>query len=477
LAIGTPVDRGRAGGTTSATTASFTPTANSVLLALISSKAGTAPSPSISDSLSGTWTLITAVNGPATNPFIVGGLYYQQVGASPSAMTVSATGGSTSTVVAVIEVTGCGTDFSNVAVNTNTAGDPSCTLPSAPGATSAVFGFAVGHLSNAFTQTAGFTELYDSIPTGASNHRVEFAYDLSSPAQTLGWTSTETNSVGVAFEVKEPASGAITATASPTLSAFVSAAAAKALVEGTGAGTLNPFTAASVAKVRGKATASVTPAAFVSTSAAAVRVKAAASATPNAFVSQAAADILVKGAGAGILSAFGVSSAATVRVKASAGPALNAFTLSAVADVVSLSITASASVALSPFVSAAAAKALVEGIGGGTLNPFSASASAKVRISGSTGAGLEGFVSSANARIRIGATAVLEWGPITSEGRLFPVPEGLPPLSRTAHVTRAARTDEVAAADRTSAIARPGRFGRAGGNSRVGRVTRARRVA
>jgi hypothetical protein len=201
----------------------------------------------------------------------------------------------------VIEVTGCGTDFSNVAVNTNTAGDPSCTLPSAPGATSAVFGFAVGHLSNAFTQTAGFTELYDSIPTGASNHRVEFAYDLSSPAQTLGWTSTETNSVGVAFEVKEPASGAITATASPTLSAFVSAAAAKALVEGTGAGTLNPFTAASVAKVRGKATASVTPAAFVSTSAAAVRVKAAASATPNAFASQAAADILVEGAGAGIL--------------------------------------------------------------------------------------------------------------------------------------------------------------------------------
>jgi hypothetical protein len=63
----------------------------------------------------------------------------------------------------------------------------------------------VGHLANAVTQVATYTELYEGNPTGSSNHRVEFAYDLSSPAQTLSWTSTNTNSVGVAFEVKEPA--------------------------------------------------------------------------------------------------------------------------------------------------------------------------------------------------------------------------------------------------------------------------------
>lgn len=207
MAIGTPVSRGNAGGTTSATTASFTPTAASTLLTLISSKATSAPSPSIADSLGGTWTLISAVNGPASSPFIVGGLYYQVQGGSPAARTVSANGGTTSTVVSVIEVTGIGTDFSNVAVNTNVAGDPSCTLPNAPGATGAVIGFAVGHLTNAFTQTAGFTEIFDLVPTGSANHRIEFAYDLSSPAQTLAWTSTNTNSVGITLELKEPVGG------------------------------------------------------------------------------------------------------------------------------------------------------------------------------------------------------------------------------------------------------------------------------
>lgn len=207
MAIGTPVDRGRAGGTTSATTASFTPTAGSLLIALVSAKSGSLPSePGISDSLGGSWTKITDVDGPASNPFIVGALHYQVVGGSPAAMTVSATGGATSTIVSVIEITGAGTDFSNIAVNANTAGDPSCTL-SAPAGTSAVIGWAQGHLSNVITQVATYTELFDSTPVGATNHRVEFAYDLSSPASTLSWTSTNTNSVGVALEIKEPASG------------------------------------------------------------------------------------------------------------------------------------------------------------------------------------------------------------------------------------------------------------------------------
>jgi hypothetical protein len=201
VAIGTPTSRGNAGGTTSATTASFTPTANSVLLALISTKSTSLPSaPSISDSLGGTWTKITDVNGPNSSSFIVGALYYQSVGGSPAAMTVSATGGTTSTVLSVIEVTGSGTDFSNFNVNTNTAGDPSCTI-TAPAAGNAIFGFAVGHLTNAFTQSTG-TELFDLVPTGASNHRLEFAYSLSPASGALSWTSTNTNSVGVAFEVK-----------------------------------------------------------------------------------------------------------------------------------------------------------------------------------------------------------------------------------------------------------------------------------
>jgi hypothetical protein len=209
VAIGTPVDRGgaAAGGTTSATSASFTPTANSLLIAKATTKATSAPgTPSISDSLGGTWTTISAaVDGPASNPFIKGRLAYQVVGASPAAMTVSATGGTTSTEIEVIEITGAGTDFSNINIATSTTGVPSFSLPNAPTATGAVILFYTAHLSAVVTQPTGYTELYDRNHTGSTNHRCEFAYDLTSPAQTGSWSSTtNTNSVAVALEIKEP---------------------------------------------------------------------------------------------------------------------------------------------------------------------------------------------------------------------------------------------------------------------------------
>jgi hypothetical protein len=205
MAVGSPINRGLAGGTTSAVTVSFTPTAGSILLALCTTKAASAPGvPTISDSIGGTWDLITnAVTGPASNPFIKGALYRHIVPASPAARTVTAAGGTTSTVISVIEVTGASYDLSNLAINANTAGDPSCTLPTAPEAASAVFGWCVGHLTAAVTQVGTYTELFDSNPAGGTNHRIEFAYDLSSPAQTLSWTSTLTNSVGIAVEIKE----------------------------------------------------------------------------------------------------------------------------------------------------------------------------------------------------------------------------------------------------------------------------------
>jgi hypothetical protein len=186
VAIGTPVDRGgaAAGGTTSATSASFTPTANSLLIAKGTTKSTTAPAtPSIADSLGGTWTTITAaMDGPASSPFIKGRLAYQVVG----------------------------TDFSNINIATSTTGVPSFALPNAPGATSAVILFYTAHLSTVVTPPAGYTELYDRNHTSSTNHRCEFAYDLSSPAQTGSWSSTtNTNSVGLALEIKEPVSASL----------------------------------------------------------------------------------------------------------------------------------------------------------------------------------------------------------------------------------------------------------------------------
>jgi hypothetical protein len=171
------------------------------------------------------------VNGPASNPFIKGRLAYQVVGASPAAMTVSATGGTTSTEIEVIEITGAGTDFSNINIGTSTTGVPSFSLPNAPTATGAVILFYTAHLSTAVTPPTGYTELYDRNHTSSTNHRCEFAYDLSSPAQTGSWSSTtNTNSVGLALEIKQPASGAYTLTAAS--GSFVLTGAAASLKAG-----------------------------------------------------------------------------------------------------------------------------------------------------------------------------------------------------------------------------------------------------
>jgi hypothetical protein len=125
-------------------------------------------------------------------------------------MTVTASGGTTSTEIEVIEITGAGTDFSNINIATSTTGVPSFALPNAPGATSAVILFYTAHLSTVVTPPAGYTELYDRNHTSSTNHRCEFAYDLSSPAQTGSWSSTtNTNSVGLALEIKEPVSASL----------------------------------------------------------------------------------------------------------------------------------------------------------------------------------------------------------------------------------------------------------------------------
>jgi len=203
-ALGAAILRNANGGTTSAVTAAFTPGANCVLLAFAAAKSSTAPSrPVISDSLGGTWTAIsTAIDGPATNPFIRGALYYQVIGASPASMTVTASPGATSTIVAVVEVPNGGTDFTNFAINANTAGDPSCTIAT-PAAGSVVVGFMCGHLNVTVTPSAGFTVLYNALPAGATNHRTEVCYDITSPVATCAWTSTLTNSVGILVEVKQ----------------------------------------------------------------------------------------------------------------------------------------------------------------------------------------------------------------------------------------------------------------------------------
>jgi hypothetical protein len=239
----------------------------------------------------------------------------------------------------------------------------------------------------------------------------------------------------------------VKASATPALNTFLSAAAAKALVHGLGSGTLNAFTSTAVAKVKVKASASPSLANFTASSTGAVKVKAAASITPNAFTSAAADRILVKGAGSGILSAFGTTSTARVKVKAAAAPTLGLFTTTAVADVISANINAAASITLSPFISAAAAKALVEGIGSGTLNQFTASATAKAKVRADASLVLDAFTGTAQAAVRIKAAATISCGPFTLTARLASLsdyPAGPFSDERVAIVGRGSRQAAVA---------------------------------
>lgn len=210
MAIGTPVSRGTASGTTTGTTGSFTPGAGDTLIAFVFGRKNTsAPAqPTISDSLGGSWTeIIDNTYDPGANPRVRFRAFWNTPAAS--AMTVTGTiSDGASTGVAVLSITGIGTtDFTNQGTNINAAGDPSVTLTT-PGATSAVLGFAYMTATNVITQAAGFTELVEF--TANTNIQAEICYDISSPAATVSWTSTNTQSVGFGVELKEPSGGGVT---------------------------------------------------------------------------------------------------------------------------------------------------------------------------------------------------------------------------------------------------------------------------
>jgi hypothetical protein len=182
------------------TTASFTPSANSRLFAIAGARAGGAVVPVVTDSLGGTWTLLPTSNIDAGNS--CGALYYRDIGASPAAMTVTATStGATQTGVMCFDVTGHSIDLSNFAFNTNAAGDPSLNLAaiSAGGYGIATF---IGNAGAAPTVTpAGYTSAYNGAI--ATNLRMALFVDPTSPGTAQAWTSGSTDSIAYGLEIKE----------------------------------------------------------------------------------------------------------------------------------------------------------------------------------------------------------------------------------------------------------------------------------
>ncbi|RVQ21820.1 hypothetical protein CN067_11860 [Sinorhizobium meliloti] len=196
---------------TSATTASFTPTAGDLLLAFAAARAAAAEIPTISDTLGNTWTQVDTSGTDFSN--ITAKLWYQVVEGSPAARTVTASStGATQVGLAIVSISGAGTDFSNFQVGTNSAGDPSVTM-SAYAASSIALGFYAGNAGGSNpTIPTGYTSLTNS--QIATNIRFAVAHDTTSPSTSMAWVGPSTDSICFGVEIKEAAAaGAYTLTA------------------------------------------------------------------------------------------------------------------------------------------------------------------------------------------------------------------------------------------------------------------------
>lgn len=197
MAIGTPVfvsGTNVAAPTTTVTTPSFTPDANSIIFAWASARnASATPSDhTISDSLGLTWTKIGAVAGPLSNAFMKGTLFAATSTNTSMTVTVDSVGATTVATGIVTVPVGAPLDFSNFATGSVNGINP-CTA-ALSGSPAAVIGFFATQTSTSVTQNSGLTEIVDATPTGVTSQlRFCCAYDLTSPNATLSMTANNNN--------------------------------------------------------------------------------------------------------------------------------------------------------------------------------------------------------------------------------------------------------------------------------------------
>lgn len=224
--------------TTTFTTASFTPTANALLVVI----AGTLDNASGIDltgiscthSGAGSWTeQAGAAHDDGSTRYEAIAIYTCKMGASPGSGTVSVTTNNNSqrTVISVLEVTG--EDATPVGY-TGTGGESgsSCgstvsfNLSGTPASTSMVIGgvyCADDTTPNDIAPGTGFTEAVDQNSGGSSiTGTLHVMYDSGSADNSLDWSSLPTGSrprSAVGIEIKEAAASGVTVTPTPASAA------------------------------------------------------------------------------------------------------------------------------------------------------------------------------------------------------------------------------------------------------------------
>ncbi|RVR12115.1 hypothetical protein [Sinorhizobium meliloti] len=345
MPVGTPALATPQIGATAAsvTTASFTPTANALLIAFAHFRGSSGAIPTISDSLGETWTPVAAGQDGG---FVGGRLFYQVVSASPSARTVTATSaGATQTGIAVIEVTGAGTDLSNYQFDITTGTAQTLNM-AAYASTSQVLAGVVDNAGAASSFTGPFTELYDS--NLATNLRSSVAYESGATATTtINITTGSSDNYAWALEIKEASAGAISGSASITEAGDTVAGSSLIAIAGTA--TLSEESDALTASgsvISGIAgTLSATEASDTLAAAATIALRASLAASEgsdsvsgSARVNLAAAASLSEGGDA-------LASAGNLTVQGAASITEEADSLSAAATIVSASRTGTADIA------------------------------------------------------------------------------------------------------------------------------------
>lgn len=193
---------------TTITTAPFTPTLGTLLLAFGSARAAVLVGALTLTPSAFTWTLLTSGLLDLGSSTRVRVAAWAAVASSAPSMTLQVSSTSaTRTSLSVIQIAGAGGIPSNAAANPDSSGsaNPVVTLGAAPDAASTVFGYMAALGSTAITAPSGFLELDEFI--AGTDLISELAYDAGSAATSAAWTTSNARGVGLLVEVLE-ASGA-----------------------------------------------------------------------------------------------------------------------------------------------------------------------------------------------------------------------------------------------------------------------------
>ena len=186
----------------SVTSPSFTAPAGSLLLCMAVARGGSAAMPTISDSLGGTWTPITAGN-VAGGGSIRSRLFTKIADGAAQTVTVTSTGAS-QTAFCVMQTASAEVVPSNIQMDTGASGARSLTM-NAFGAGSGCIYLLCGGAGTTWGQPTGYAELFDGAPT--TNTRLVGGFDVSSPATTISTTPSggTIDSTLYGIEIKEAA--------------------------------------------------------------------------------------------------------------------------------------------------------------------------------------------------------------------------------------------------------------------------------